>query len=476
MKLTIDDEALTKKKVKKAKKQKKDDIPESNTESIIKTEKLLVKMSDNNDIKKKKRKMTTCPENVTDDADIEVCKKKRIVENVHTDSAEDLVKAESPKDKKKQKKIKNKTMQSKSKIEDGKAEPNVEKPSKNVNKVKEIVTDKKETGKKDKKKKTNQFAEEDISLIETVKENKSKKKKSKVAENGINIELSEMEFGKGKKKKRKAKTNLEENKEIKHEINDYKVCSSVGNEELEMESKQGKKKKHKKSKPENEMDSAVDKDKKTKQESFSVTTPKKKTKNSKGDDTPLLAECEVEAARKSKKHSKKVESKVDIDAGMKKKIKKEQVDHKESSHMEVVFLSEKAGNTDEVNVNKERRKALQMEIDQASQPKKPAKPLGLGQWSTAEFGSSEKQQKFLRLMGGFKKGFQPASASVEGGNMALGMNAQQQLQQGLLGEFERAHSRRMDFSNKGTGLGFIAQPTKKFSIDANATHSIRFDD
>ena len=79
-------------------------------------------------------------------------------------------------------------------------------------------------------------------------------------------------------------------------------------------------------------------------------------------------------------------------------------------------------------------------------------------------------------MGGFKKGFQPADASTGGGNMAMGKNAQQQLKQGLLGEFERAHSRRMDFSNRGAGLGFTAPSNKKFSIDASVCRSVRFDD
>lgn len=101
---------------------------------------------------------------------------------------------------------------------------------------------------------------------------------------------------------------------------------------------------------------------------------------------------------------------------------------------------------------------------------------GFGQWSSAQFNSSEQQQKFLRLMGGFKKSFQPSSESTGGGNMALGKDAQQQLQQGLLGEFERAQSRRMDFSNRGAGLGFTAPSNKKFSIDINASRSVRFDD
>uniref|UniRef100_A0A8C2XNC9 Small acidic protein-like domain-containing protein n=2 Tax=Cyclopterus lumpus TaxID=8103 RepID=A0A8C2XNC9_CYCLU len=115
-----------------------------------------------------------------------------------------------------------------------------------------------------------------------------------------------------------------------------------------------------------------------------------------------------------------------------------------------------------------------MDIDEASRPKETT---GLGQWTTAQFDSSAQQQKFLRLMGGFKKGSQMAAGSSEGANMALGKNAQQQLQQGLLGEFERAQSRRMDFSNRGSGLGFSAPViNKKFSIDVNACRSVRFDD
>lgn len=102
-------------------------------------------------------------------------------------------------------------------------------------------------------------------------------------------------------------------------------------------------------------------------------------------------------------------------------------------------------------------------------------PQGFGQWGTAQFDTSEQQQKFLRLMGGFKKGFQPAAGNTTKANMALGKNAQQQLQQGLQGEFERAHTRRMD-NNRGAGLGFTSPSNKKFFIDVNASRSIRFDD
>lgn len=101
---------------------------------------------------------------------------------------------------------------------------------------------------------------------------------------------------------------------------------------------------------------------------------------------------------------------------------------------------------------------------------------GLGQWSTAQFDSSAQQQKFLRLMGGFKKGFQAATGDTAKANMALGKDAQQHLQQNLMGEFERAQARRADFGNRGSGLGYSAPSNKKFAIDINASRSIRFDD
>ncbi|XP_008315504.1 lysine-rich nucleolar protein 1 isoform X1 [Cynoglossus semilaevis] len=116
------------------------------------------------------------------------------------------------------------------------------------------------------------------------------------------------------------------------------------------------------------------------------------------------------------------------------------------------------------------------QICKASQPQETqARPLDLGQWTTAEFNSSQQQHKFLSLMGAFKKGFQPAAAGKGKPNMAMGKEAQQQLQQGLLGQFEHAHSRTMNFNKRGAGLGFTPLSNKKFSIDINACRSVHFD-
>nr|XP_049575478.1 microtubule-associated protein 1B isoform X12 [Syngnathus scovelli] len=144
--------------------------------------------------------------------------------------------------------------------------------------------------------------------------------------------------------------------------------------------------------------------------------------------------------------------------------------------VDVVFLSEKTGNTDELTINQERRQALQMEVDKASHPQKADQASGFGQWSTAQFENCQQQQRFLRLIGGFKN-FQPAAvASTPKPNMALDKVAQERLQQGLWSEFERARSRRIDFHNQGAGLGFSKSPHKQFFIDINACHSVRFDD
>ncbi|XP_061625585.1 lysine-rich nucleolar protein 1 isoform X2 [Phyllopteryx taeniolatus] len=157
-------------------------------------------------------------------------------------------------------------------------------------------------------------------------------------------------------------------------------------------------------------------------------------------------------------------------------INKDLYNQVDARQADVVFLSEKTGNTDEVTINQERRQALQMEIDKASRPQQVRQPSGFGQWGTAQFESSQQKHKFLRLMGGFKKGFQPAAAaSIAKPNMALCKDAQEHLQQGLMGEFDRAHSRRIDLNSRGAGLGF-SELSKKFTIDVNTCRSVRFDD
>uniref|UniRef100_W5M4R5 Lysine rich nucleolar protein 1 n=1 Tax=Lepisosteus oculatus TaxID=7918 RepID=W5M4R5_LEPOC len=151
---------------------------------------------------------------------------------------------------------------------------------------------------------------------------------------------------------------------------------------------------------------------------------------------------------------------------------------------EVEFVSAKPGNVDEVTIDKERRQALQNAIDEESRPqateKTKSKGVGFGQWSTTCFESEDQQKKFLRLMGGFKKS-SPSLAPVGGAGpqrpiMALGRDEARQLNQGLLGQFERAHNRWLNPQQTGAGLGFQGAPSKKFTIDAHASRSVKFED
>ncbi|XP_071427319.1 lysine-rich nucleolar protein 1 [Pithys albifrons albifrons] len=164
------------------------------------------------------------------------------------------------------------------------------------------------------------------------------------------------------------------------------------------------------------------------------------------------------------------------------KLKAEDTGNESLEHLDgVVIVQEKKGNCDEVNIDKERRQALQEEIDRESGKTKAfSSKVGqgtkFGQWSTAAFKSSEEEMKFFRLMGGFKKGSMPTqnlSATTAKPNMALNKEGQEKLQQALKMEFDKA----MDLKqHRGIGLGFQPTANKKVYIDKYTSRSIKFED
>ncbi|XP_072205720.1 lysine-rich nucleolar protein 1 [Excalfactoria chinensis] len=148
---------------------------------------------------------------------------------------------------------------------------------------------------------------------------------------------------------------------------------------------------------------------------------------------------------------------------------------------DVIIVQEKKGNRDEIKIDKVRRQALQEEIDRESGKTNIFSPkentdTKFGQWSTAAFQSSERGMKFLRLMGGFKKGSVPAeglSVTTNKANMALNREGEEKLQQSLKMEFDKA----MDLKqHKRIGLGFHPAANKKVYIDKYASRSIKFED
>lgn len=324
--------------------------------------------------------------------------------------------------------------------------------------------------KKKKKKKEVEVEEEEADLghsVELVKKKKKKRKIDDVAEQEQNTELADGQI----KKKRKKQKEADACEVVEQKVKKKKKKSSAEEEPDEIRSNQKAEKKKKKLKKKLKSVDEGESHPHTNgaQERPSDKKMKKKKKIRARTDDVIEIQEEPTGKKGRKEDRNKTPEKI-----KKKKPKEEHhetVVERANKASDVVFLSAKPGNQDEVSIDQARRLALQRDIDQESQPK-----TNLGQWGTAQFDSSDRQAKFLRLMGGFKKSSQPLSGSSGQASMALGKEGQQTLQQGLLGEFERAQSRRMDFRNKGAGLGFAAPSNKKFAIDANARNSVRFDD
>ena len=102
----------------------------------------------------------------------------------------------------------------------------------------------------------------------------------------------------------------------------------------------------------------------------------------------------------------------------------------------------------------------------------------LGQWGTAELDTGERQNKFLRLLGGFKaSSSQKASPGRHCVNSALNADGENQLNKTLESQFDNAMNYRVNMQ-RGGGLGYSAPPgdNKKFHIDSSSSKSIKFDD
>ena len=116
----------------------------------------------------------------------------------------------------------------------------------------------------------------------------------------------------------------------------------------------------------------------------------------------------------------------------------------------------------------------------------------VGQWGTAQFDSSERQNKFFRLLGGMKSQGTGvvADATTQGkkslfgglaalttktGKSAMTNEQQTEWQTKMESQFDRALTYKVQ---KGGGLGFEKPPEegKKFHINIHKSNSIKFDD
>lgn len=106
-------------------------------------------------------------------------------------------------------------------------------------------------------------------------------------------------------------------------------------------------------------------------------------------------------------------------------------------------------------------------------------PAYSGQWTTASLGDEQRQNKFLRLLGGFKAAKSDTSllSTLGGkcGNVAMTQNQENHYMRSMEDQYGKA----MSFNkNRGLGLGFEKPPSegKKFYIDKNMSKSKKFDD
>ncbi|XP_064886745.1 lysine-rich nucleolar protein 1 isoform X2 [Columba livia] len=198
-----------------------------------------------------------------------------------------------------------------------------------------------------------------------------------------------------------------------------------------------------------------------------------------GGDQVLRDSNRVLCDRKRKRRKSEVLQDFAEDPGSKANTQK--IEREEEHVDDVTIVQEKKGNCDEVNIDKVRRQALQEEIDRESGKTKVFSPQAqqdtrFGQWSTAAFQSPEQQLKFLRLMGGLKKGSAPPrdpSAAAHTATKALGRNGQDELQRNLEMQFHKATELKQ---HRGIGLGFQPAANKKAYIDKYASRSIKFED
>ncbi|XP_060116481.1 lysine-rich nucleolar protein 1 [Heteronotia binoei] len=210
------------------------------------------------------------------------------------------------------------------------------------------------------------------------------------------------------------------------------------------------------------------------------------------------------AIKRNKKKAKKPKKRLDPAAGLKskqcaateRKAKKREgperaeepsskqaklKEEAEEGEDEIQVITIKKGNCDEAKIDKSRRQALQEEIDRESGKTKAIKEDNksdhhFGQWSTAAFDNAERKTKFLRLLGGFKKGpalTEESPTRVTKHNMALARHSEEKLQQRLQAEFEKAVGWKQ---RPGAGLGFQLASRKQVHRDKYASKSVKFVD
>lgn len=357
----------------------------------------------------------------------------------------------------------------------------------------EIDTEELHTSKKKKKKrdKSNRGEEGDITSnsLNTVTEysNTRKRKKKNIAEEESVSDEDKACNGripvkKSKKKKRKREAENEESEGLaKSEVQENGKCSSVKkkrNQACESSTKTEKK------------------DRKCDGNSENNLT--KKQKRAKMEDTQCVGNLTEESVDlEDIKRYKDCEDTGSSENPEKRKKKKKHKKIVEKDMKPSLTLEDDGPLTNGSSCQKKKKKNKRSSEDAADEPSSKRRkddqtredtngadvqgsdPAYSGQWNTASLGDEQRQNKFLRLLGGFKaakSGNSPLlTLEKKSSNVAMTQN-----QEGIyMRNMENQYSKAMSFNkSRGLGLGFEKPPSegKKFYIDKTVSKSKKFDD
>lgn len=337
------------------------------------------------------------------------------------------------------------------------------------------------------------------------KSKKDKKKKKKVPTESESISLS----GSGvnsqdqcpsvKKKKRKKSVVLEDEMESDEE----KICVKSMEDSQKKKSKKKTKSKDKKDECVRDLTEMCDEDKQSKKEKKKKKKSKDKSEKCLEDLTKMYDGTDA-SNKQSKKEKKKKPTDKDKDTddrATEPENKGRKGKHKMTDHGTENGITEDSESVHEDSSErpsgKKRKKKKGKDTDDEPDLKKSKgglecgprtenkkissdpDPAYTGQWTTASLGDEQRQNKFLRLLGGFKaaKSDAPLLSTLGGkcGNVAMTQNQENLYMRSMEDQYGKA----MSFNkNRGLGLGFEKPPSegKKFYIDKNMSKSKKFND
>uniref|UniRef100_A0A2C9MAX6 Small acidic protein-like domain-containing protein n=1 Tax=Biomphalaria glabrata TaxID=6526 RepID=A0A2C9MAX6_BIOGL len=347
---------------------------------------------------------------------------------------------------------------------------------------------------------------------EKVQKTKKKKRKNIVSEESADLSLSDKTEDVGEETVQEgAQKTKKKKKSVSAESVDSRLVDQldIKIEHLETGEEMAQKNKKKKKSPESTDSTLSEKlDIKTTDDVVDdicehSKKSKKKQKKRKKDDQDF----KVDNKPKKKKLSK--ETNVEADnctehevhddgEGTKKYSKQSSVNVKESAESRVEKVHQKKHDKETKNnkVSSSKSDSLDNKCINSSSTsthaEDPLNPVVENQWKGNLFNNTDRQTKFLRLMGGMKKeqtgqakkGLYGSLSSLcsktesqSRGQIALSTSAADELNQKLEDEYNKALNLKLS-KKKGTGFGFTPDPAegKKFHIDINKTNSIQFDD